>query len=960
MRRRFGRRRRGGTGSAPIDAERWLQRVVETGAVPVSSLEATQEPGVGADYAVLGTGTREAGEAVLVAVAPHRGGDALLAALAAATRRQAEEGFSGEVVAAAPQWSIAARRRLGLVGELDFAFRAAVVPAVGDAVAAVEPEAPDEAPVVAPSRVAAHLARPRDRALFERAAAALEGLASKHGGAVRGIGRSVELVVMARRVAELRADEGGVELRTFLPQRSTLRLSDEGLAGALDRLEGNLRKRLGDRKTRDGEDGLRSRSLSELVAAQSLRAVVPWPLGGRDRDAVDFVAVDAEGRPVVGATRATLGLSDLGEILDAAVALRPALPTLLAGADAPVRLEAPRLLLAAQTVDASVRHVLSRVVLAHELVALSEGAGGVQLETLGTGAAAPAPRPSRRRRPAAPSEEPAEVDDAEAEGEQDGAASPGDRAPRRRGRGRRGRGRRPSEAAPEDRPAEAEAPAAGGYEELSLFDLDDEPAREAGDDSEAEEEAGGARRGRRRSRRRRGGRRRGGEGDDAAELSDEGDGPSGEDADSDEAREGGRRRRGRGGRRRPSASATSASDDDVELPETLAPLAEGVPELQETPPALDYEDEEEGSEDADPGHDRWVRERERRRQERSTGREAETVRNEAAAPAATPRAPRRRAALLLHGDRSSILAGVLLARDLRLVEGIWIYPQAELMTFFRSVATDLREDTPIYVVGFTPSPAHDVLQAASLYRNRLFWYDHHDWPPEDLAALQSSLGEDALHRTPGTGTSLTAVLGTSTRRSRFSDKLVDLAAGRFSQHDYERWGRLWWSRLGELAAESGERRASIEPLLVGRPSELAKEAGKADTPPLPPELAYVSERDFRLVHFGGFVLVVVAVPTGLDAPLAARIARERYSAQLSLTVDEASGRIELGAEEASGKRTFDLGGLADHLAQKLEWVDVLPDDDHVARVRVRGLASHPDRLDDVIGEVAMGRSLLEG
>src|SRR5690606_4284349 len=106
--------------------------------------------------------------------------------------------------------------------------------------------------------------------------------------------------------------------------------------------------------------------------------------------------------------------------------------------------------------------------------------------------------------------------------------------------------------------------------------------------------------------------------------------------------------------------------------------------------------------------------------------------------AAPPRPPRRRAAFLAHADRESIAAAVLLARETRLVEGIWIYPQQDLMTFFRGVATDLRDDTPIYVIGFVASPARDAIRAASLYRDRLTWFDHHEWPSEDLEGLRAA------------------------------------------------------------------------------------------------------------------------------------------------------------------------------------------------------------------------------
>ncbi len=200
---------------------------------------------------------------------------------------------------------------------------------------------------------------------------------------------------------------------------------------------------------------------------------------------------------------------------------------------------------------------------------------------------------------------------------------------------------------------------------------------------------------------------------------------------------------------------------------------------------------------------------------------------------------------------------------------------------------------------------------------------------------------------------------TFTRRSRFSDKLVDLAAGRFTEHDYERWGRLWWSRIGEIAASTGDRRADLEPLLAGRPSDLAKEAAGAATPELPAELRYVSSQDFRLVHFSGYSLVVLEVPAELDLHLCARIARERYRAQLSLATRPTAELVVFGAEELTGRRSLDLGGLVDHLASKLEWVEALAGDDHVARFRLRELASNPDRLDEVIGEIAMGRSLFE-
>ena len=52
--------------------------------------------------------------------------------------------------------------------------------------------------------------------------------------------------------------------------------------------------------------------------------------------------------------------------------------------------------------------------------------------------------------------------------------------------------------------------------------------------------------------------------------------------------------------------------------------------------------------------------------------------------------------------------------------------------------------------------------------------------------------------------------------------------------------------------------------------------------------------------------------------------------------------------------------MVEHLAGKFAWVDALPDDDHVARVRVRDVDARPERLDEVVAEIGMSRELLEG
>ena len=68
----------------------------------------------------------------------------------------------------------------------------------------------------------------------------------------------------------------------------------------------------------------------------------------------------------------------------------------------------------------------------------------------------------------------------------------------------------------------------------------------------------------------------------------------------------------------------------------------------------------------------------------------------------------------------------------------------------------------------------------------------------------------------------------------------------------------------------------------------------------------------------------------------------------------------LGTDDVAGRRVIDVGAMADHLSQKFDWIDAHSDADHVARFRVRDLAANPDRLEEVVREIGLGRAILEG
>jgi len=942
MRRRFGRGRRNdssdGGGRAPIDPAQAIASVLAARVVDAERLEPMPLDGVPATFAVLGVGENASGRPVAVGFSPTRGADAALAVLALGARRRAAGEPEASLFAVAPDWSGADRRRLALLSpRLPLTALAASSLAPGGVRIAPEPREPA---LIEPSLLAGRLDRASDREAFTRALAGLEGLAAKHGGVLRGGSDRAELVLLARRTATLVAEPGGVRLEVLEPERATLPLSSpEGLATALDRLEGLLRKLLNDRKIRTGEPGLRAALQPVLERAVELVASARWPVGGLGGEPIESVGLDAPGRVVIAAAREKLDLPTLAEILDAVPTALGVARELARRAGRPPAPGAPRLALAAVEFEPAVLDVCAA--LGADLALFD-----ARTRRSGDWALEPRPRPELGAAPAggfAPaasfvreSTPPPAVEAAPAPRpfavEPPPPAPPAERTPTPE---RFERFESRSEAA---RPEPAR-PEIARFEEMSLFDLDEDPPEAPAPPSESAADGEGG-------RRRRRGRRRGRRGRGS-------DGPRGDDG-------GGRGEPDRSGpaptevpaRAAASSEPAESDDDDDALIEAdddvaLVSLADDAPEVEEPEPPA-YEEEEEPDDDADPDAERARRARDQRRSARVEK------------PIDVP-APRRRAAFLAHADPISVLSAVVLARDVRLVESFWVYPQDDLMTFFRSVATDLREDTPMFLVGFAASPpTRDTLQAAALYRGRLDWFDHHDWPPEDLGALRETLGADHVHVQPGAESSLAAVIASRTRRSRFSDKLVELVTGRFSQHDYERWGRYWWQRARDIAGRRGDRRADVEPLLAGRPSDLARDVARSPEPPLPPELSYVSGRDFRLVHFGGLTMVVIEVPAELDLHLCARIARERYQSHLSLAISPQRELVVLGGDETRFKRGLDLGGVTAHLAAKHRWIEALADDDHVARMRVHGLHREPGRLDELITEIGMGRSIIEG
>ena len=142
--RRFSRKRRGGSRDSQerrIDAEYWLGRLREVDAIPDLGFEPWAGSDVPPHLAVVARGTGEEGASKVVCFAPTDAGDALIAALATGAKLVEEESFAGEVMAIAPNWSIQARRRLGLVkADLPYTLKTLSRPELGEIREGVEAE----------------------------------------------------------------------------------------------------------------------------------------------------------------------------------------------------------------------------------------------------------------------------------------------------------------------------------------------------------------------------------------------------------------------------------------------------------------------------------------------------------------------------------------------------------------------------------------------------------------------------------------------------------------------------------------------------------------------------------------------------------------------------------------------------------------------------------------------------
>lgn len=794
----------------------------------------------------------------------------------------------------APAFSVETRQAAAWLSERGTNHHLVSFPSFADA--SEEPHAVEIFPASMPS---VGIPQASSSTLTARLQRVLDGAAALSGvGALRSIESGFVLYLSGRAVLRVRPDGDGLAVSFLAADRREIQVSEGSFARFAVELHEAVVEMARDPRVLDRPTLERDRAALGSVEQLRIRVTARWlPCGADVAEPIDWVGLDEAARPVLGAVRAAVDLASVPGLLSAVLRAQMEREIWVPGSKGTLRL-----VLITERVEPRVREILGSV--------------GIQVEVASRGEAEE--RASRFALSSPP----------EAEGRR-----------RRSRRRRRGRPQRPAsdaedeqsyareaafpESSAESPPIEAEVEAeeeaeveveVGTRSETGRVPLEtrEEPSREPTPERVREPLPLNAFPG------------------ESDPLPSEGDeAPSGalkslppeeeseiEDLDLSE-------------RARDSSNLRSHALEQADSAESGEPAEPGGAEFgdpDEAPDGVDLEIE--------------------------ATLEGEPVEEPPVEVQEPPRRRRARAAIVVADDPGSILAAIVLARERRGIVSFVVATQEGLMDYFRTRATDIGDNVDLQLVGFTAQPVPmEVLSTVALYRGRLDWFDHHEWPVEDVERLRDSIGADAIYLAEGAHRPLASVLSVCERRSRFTDKLIDLSGSRLSESDMQKWGRRVVGLLNRLAEHPGECRSEIASILSGKASELpdAPSVFKA-------EEEWLEAHDPRIVYFGEYQMVVVRAPDGLDGGELARQLRVRTGSRISMVSCVGDDRIEVACNEE--RRHINVAGLVEGIASRISWAESRPGGDRTGRLWIEDLARHPERAEIVLGEIVRHKSIL--
>jgi hypothetical protein len=152
--------------------------------------------------------------------------------------------------------------------------------------------------------------------------------------------------------------------------------------------------------------------------------------------------------------------------------------------------------------------------------------------------------------------------------------------------------------------------------------------------------------------------------------------------------------------------------------------------------------------------------------------------------------------------------------------------------------------------------------------------------------------------------------------------------------------------------------SAVRPLREGHPEEVntalleegMRKEQEAET--------YVADRDFRVVIFGSYKMVVVDLPdkTTFNYTGVTQKVRERYRAQLSITAFGDDETI-LIANSFSSRKGMNMSIMKEHLTKRFDWLKPVQGHENVITLKVAELPCKRERLDMIINEIVRNRSL---
>jgi hypothetical protein len=326
------------------------------------------------------------------------------------------------------------------------------------------------------------------------------------------------------------------------------------------------------------------------------------------------------------------------------------------------------------------------------------------------------------------------------------------------------------------------------------------------------------------------------------------------------------------------------------------------------------------------------------------------------------------AVIVSHYDRDGIVANIVLARAVHTVAAQRFMNSEDLLTLF--FTPEMQEGLPevydLYITDLrfrpttrlAPDVRESFIDRLKSHPGSVYWFDHVYWQDVDRRDMESAIGRSNLVIAPKERTAAQVVRNALRIRDPFSDKLVDLLYGKLPPAEFNGWGKNWLSVIDYLRNDLGRIESAVQPLREGRPEDVStdlleegiRKEGEAER--------YVSERDFRVVIFGSYKMVVVDLPDKktFNYTSVTQKVRDRYRAQLSITTFGDDETI-LIANSFSSRKGMSMSLIKEHLTKKFDWLKPVQGHENVITLRVADLPSKRERLDMIINEIVRNRSL---